>query len=126
MPKKIAGSTESVMALHEKVERLQAELEHAMKQAAEMRRTFDQLRLQSAPGLLRDAEHALNWALGHPDYQPGGKHHVGALGTAAPVLEALRAALRLPAEQVSKPPDAVAAQEEPKPEGEAGEQQTGG
>lgn len=129
MAKKVAGNTESVMALHEKVKRLEAELDNAQLQAGQLMRENNALRLQTAPGLLKDAEHALSWALSHPDFQPGGKFHEGARGTGFIVLYALQTANGTAKQaSVQKPvevPPAEKPAEQPQQQGAAGEQPAG-
>lgn len=133
MPKKVAGNVSGTMELHDKVKRLEAELDNAQLQAGQLQRENNQLRLQTAPGLLKDAEHALVWALAHPDFQPGGKYHEGARGTAVPVLRALQTANGTApspapassAEQPAQVPPAEKPAEQTEPQGDAGEQPAG-
>lgn len=110
--KAVAGNTVSGMSVADAVEKatkqLQSELDAAKAKLAERE------------PLIREAAAALGWALAHPDYFPGGKHHGGALGTALPVLRALRAAAGLPEEAAKLPPTVKAEQkpEQPQPSGE--------
>ena len=124
-PKKLTGE-----------DRLRAELDNAQLAAGQLQREVNKLRRQTAPGLLQDATYALTWALAHPDFQPGGKYHQGALGTAFPVLQALHAALGpdvatklkpepLKVEQPAELPAAVQPQEQGQQGQPGGEQQTG-